>query len=426
MPTQTCPHCGTPSPAGDAFCGNCRQSLTAHEAAPSAPGEVQPLQPAAPGRRRRLGWKSWLILLVLIAAAVVAWLPLPRYAVLSLFNGDPWVRGRPMSYWIDLYPDPEAHDPIRELGSRAVPALTEELSHERPIHRGCAASALGEIGPDAKPAIPKLVEMAWGDDSVSARKAACEALARIGPAAIPELATTLLAKRSKRPEFEPEENRHDRRRLARVIDEIAREQRWQEKPAAGLSAAVPALINLCRYEDRDFRETAALALAIVGPDAREAVPAVVEMLRLEHATVQNDIRRNGVWRNADLILRHRLVDVLGAVGPEADTALPFLFELIRDADDHGMFRSHVVGALRHIDPEGKRTVPVLEKMLRDESSRQRVLGAHLLEYYAEYVKEARPALASSVPLLRQALKDTDENVRRNAAGALKFLAPEGK
>jgi HEAT repeat protein len=79
-------------------------------------------------------------------------------------------------------------------------------------------------------------------------------------------------------------------------------------------AGVPALVQSLGSAGRDDRVKAARALALLGPAARAAVPALAEAVR-------ND--SSGTVRIA-------AADALAAIGPEAKSALPALAAALKD------------------------------------------------------------------------------------------------
>jgi HEAT repeat protein len=87
----------------------------------------------------------------------------------------------------------DAAKALGELGSEAklaVPALTKRLNDRDAFVRRFAAESLGKIGADAKSAVPKL-SLALSDERKEVGLAAVEALTRIGPPAIAALTSAV-------------------------------------------------------------------------------------------------------------------------------------------------------------------------------------------------------------------------------------------
>jgi HEAT repeat protein len=139
---------------------------------------------------------------------------------------------------------------LGELGpdaKPAVPDLTRALKDGDLFVRRFAAQALGEVGPDAKAAVPALKE-ALGDKKKEVGEAAAAALARLGPDGVAAL--TDLLKDAKK-------------------DAAVRRKAVEALGRAGDDAkpAVPALTDLLK--DRDLRTDAAAALGDLGPVAKD-------------------------------------------------------------------------------------------------------------------------------------------------------------
>src|SRR5262245_8645334 len=69
-----------------------------------------------------------------------------------------------------------ARDGLVHIGRAAVPALIDALRHEQQWVRWEAAEALGQIGPDAKDAVPDLIDLFLHDKMNTPRRAAAEGL----------------------------------------------------------------------------------------------------------------------------------------------------------------------------------------------------------------------------------------------------------
>ncbi len=102
--------------------------------------------------------------------------------------------------------------------------------------------------------------------------------------------------------------------ILREDDPVAQAQAAYHLSRRGPEArtAVPALIEALKKETL-VRQNAALALGQIGPDAKEAVPALVEALRDPEWTV-----------------RRQAAVALGLIGPHARPAIPALQKLKQD------------------------------------------------------------------------------------------------
>ena len=151
---------------------------------------------------------------------------------------------------------------LQRLGPKAAPAvaaLVQALHDEDPFLRTAAAEALAAVGPAAEAAVPELVEATMQDDDKELRLQATCALAGIGRRAefvIPHLLHLLRSSK-------------EEQRLATI----------RALGALGTDAAVVSLIDLLTDVSGDVAEEAALALGAIGPAAKAAIPALLQMLR---------------------------------------------------------------------------------------------------------------------------------------------------
>lgn len=156
-----------------------------------------------------------------------------------------------------------------------------------------------------------------------------------------------------------------------------------------------------------------------------AVPVLIEMVQERDPALRSamwstawrlprSLRRmalkNVNWTNA-IEVRVAAARSLAIVGPEADGALPALEGELHDPEVR--VRLDVAAALAHI---GRESLPVLMRALQDADPEVRHAAAYGL---GELGLEAQPA----IPLLTQALQDQDQQVRSAAAYSLKIIQP---
>src|SRR5262249_4602290 len=121
----------------------------------------------------------------------------------------------------------------------------------------------------------------------------------------------------------------------------------------------------------------------------------------------------GDLRSADRKVRLRASRVLGHVGPEARDAAPALLMAFKNDDPWA--RARAAWALARVGPG---QVPLLTAALRSDAARIRQEAAGALEAIGE---PARPAARS----LRRALRDPDPSARIQAAQALWGILRDG-
>ena len=184
-------------------------------------------------------------------------------------------------------------------------AVTGWLVWRSPFAREMGVRVAGEFG---SPAIP-LLRRATADEDYDVRRAAGEALAGLGRAAVPPLVASLR-----------DEDPAVRTQSARAISYL-REQ---------AESAVPDLIEAMSDREIDVRRAAILALTAVAPTSDEVLPVFVKALKDEDAAV-----------------RAKAAEDLGRFGLRAKSALPALRDLLQDPD--AGVRDAVQEALERID-----------------------------------------------------------------------------
>jgi HEAT repeat protein len=207
---------------------------------------------------------------------------------------------------------------IEQDSQTAVPALLPLLRDPAAATRRTAANVLGEVGPEAEEAVPALVA-ALRDEDAGVRWAAAEALGRIGPdaeEAVPALAAAL----------------SDPAVHAIAIDALG-------GIGSSARAVVPALLKDFDGPDPVLRRLAALALVRIDPSAaRVAVPFFIDGLK-----------------SLDERARWDAVQYLSTIGPPAKDAAPALLDVVRTTSD-GVTASALVAVA---GPDAKGAIPTL-------------------------------------------------------------------
>jgi HEAT repeat protein len=189
---------------------------------------------------------------------------------------------------------------IGDEARAAIPRLVPLLKDQDPGVRLAAAFALGRIGPDAATAVPDLAHALATDTDVAVRKEAARAFALLGldaKAAIPALAKAL---------------REDKSEEVRQHAALALEKMRGEE----VHAVAPAMIEAMKKDpDKGVRIFSVHALGnSLGPTLRDFVKDLAEQLPKE--------------KDGDV--RLAIIQELGALGPDAKEALPALQQMVTD------------------------------------------------------------------------------------------------
>jgi HEAT repeat protein len=235
---------------------------------------------------------------------------------------------------------------LENVGGLGVPVLARVLGGGDAPMRREAAHTLGKLGVLATPAVPALIESLKSEDRRLVQESA-KALGEIGPAAHPAI-DSLIA-------LMADTHFLACRLAAWALVRIGR-------------PAVPALVATLRDADPFVRAEAAWALAHLGPAARQAVPALTDLLRSEAAQAMCKVPKRLLLEEAGratapvFIASRRdrvesfwlwLIRALGNMGHEAREAVPDLLRLVRHGT--GTFQLVAQQALRKIESRNEKS-----------------------------------------------------------------------
>ncbi|MGA2659663.1 MAG: M56 family metallopeptidase [Verrucomicrobiota bacterium] len=193
-------------------------------------------------------------------------------------------------------------------------------------------------------------------------------------------------------------------------------EQYHQMARAGFSAlgpaarpAVPALVDLLNNnDDVDVRSTTAFCLGAIGPMAHEAVPALTKCLR----NVVN-VNYSGIYKGYDFgygglgFLKERAATALGIMGPAAEPAIPIL--MLATNDKRWYVRNAARVALMRL--RGESVLPLIEE-LKDTSDPISWYQRAML--VSDFGTNAEPA----IPFLISALGTSNAIILGHAALAL--------
>ena len=285
---------------------------------------------------------------------------------------------------------------LARIGPAAIPPLQTALESQDAQQRAAAARALGAFGPAAAAAVPALVKN-LADGSEPVREDSVDAIGQIGGPARPAL-------------------------LAALGDADAKRRAGAALALAQLGASAkdtaPTLIPILEKEkDPAARVAQITALPKTGPDPARAAPLLVAAATdpddaIRHAginalagarTLHPDAvpALAGLLKNSDFALRQRAAHALGRLGPDAASALPALVEAARASTGDDVFAD----SLMQIGPVA---LPALLSALTDAKPADNEWIFHTLRGFG----------AAAVPALTEALQNPKPEVRTSSIKAL--------
>ena len=174
-------------------------------------------------------------------------------------------------------------------------------------------------------------------------------------------------------------------------------------PGTGVKEVVPGLVEALRDKNEFVRKEVATALGNMGPSAKEAIPALIDLL--------GEGRPTGYTR-ADV--GGAASEALGKIGKDA---VPLLVKALKSRDTD--VRTGAAYALAGIEAQAKDATGDSTAALGDRDAGVRAAAACALGRIGPDAKSATPAV-------RGLLNDKDESVRKAATEALKRLDPKAK
>lgn len=300
---------------------------------------------------------------------------------------------------------------LAEIGpeaAEAAPALAERLkSEKRPEVRQQLIMALGAVeSPESVPDLIAIVE----DTANESRIPAAFVLGRLGPAAKQAAAALGKGMDDADPvhkmvcawasvKVSPDDQASKDKAVGLLVDGLSSDNPLVQKAAmralADLRPKAPGILPaIKRILEGENREVAAEALEILASLGAPAVEQLTEALQKPE-------------------MRAMAAAVLGHIGPDAKAAVPSLLDLLKTEKDPTN-RRELLLALCSIAPETKEAVPLAIAALDDEEERVVLAACLLLSKIGPDAKEALPALKK--------LSDSkDEAIRDFAAKAVQSI-----
>jgi HEAT repeat protein len=164
----------------------------------------------------------------------------------------------------------------------------------------------------------------------------------------------------------------------------------------------PASFWIHKLQDKDVqaRREAVMALKTIGPEAHDAVPALLLALRDDD----------------DSAVREGTVDALGEIGPGAKAAIPALLRAVQDRDIQ--FRCRAMHALGKVGAGHEVVIRTLAKMLLEDKTGPGRQAS------AEALRQMGPKAKLAIPSLRRVLQEKSEWSREAAIRVLAAIGPD--
>ena len=274
-------------------------------------------------------------------------------------------------------------------------ALTKLLSYKERKIKAAAAFVFGKLDIMPKEALPELIAVLNSDYTLTTM------LYRYGSGVLPEmLAEVVLAN---------DENSDDAGYALMCI---------------GGKSVVPTLMKGLESSDNEIRSHVAELLGELGSEAKDAVPALIKIVK-SHPTDAGQTPTDDEVTDNDI--RGSAACALGQIGVESETVVPLLIAAVKEDDIR--VRERAAWGLGEFGAKAKAAIPVLIEALKDPRFEVPTIlcatpgGLGPDHWAAAALVSIGP---DSVPALAKALGSEDMAIRRHAADALSHFGSEGK
>lgn len=303
----------------------------------------------------------------------------------------------------------EATLALVEIGAAVEPVASASLSATNPKARLKACEILGQLGSAAEKTVPALLLRLKDDDELIVR-AATTALGRIHaqPKLVLPALNALLGQKSTAVRIT----------AVRAIAEFGTEA----------ADSAPLIVKVLADENTVLRASAAETLGHIKDARVEVIDALVKALSdasgMVTVNAANALSQMGTPAVSPLVkmlddenYRALAVEVLGEIGPDAESAVPALVNLLPKVGDDEDLQRGVFIALATIGPKATAATPAMMKILQDSSAGNSRAGA---AYVLAHIGETK-----ALPVLKEILKTSDnERALRASAWALVKLDPK--
>lgn len=279
-----------------------------------------------------------------------------------------------------------------------------------------AMLALAAFGPDAKSAEPQAIEILSGDEFTGPRYAAAYALGRFGVA---EGAVEPLEKAA---------GSDDELLKLIALQALAR---LKPEDTETVTRAATAMAQALGSEDANLRAAAARGLAEFQGSSEITAPALEKAIDDAKPEVILNALNAFVALGAKAVprvkrgltnekLRHYAVQILGRIGPDAKDAIPELVEALKkDNGSDPQFRAEVQFALGSIGSTDADAVPALIQSLSSEDEQVQHSACYAL-------RQIGPAAKDAVEPLEKNLDSKDHYLALLSVWALLSIEPDNQ